>query len=103
MPRVYQDDVARALRHRGWLKGAGGDMYFPPHGYPHLHARLYGTGDRDRILDCIRYLGVTRSGAGQNTDLVRNGQAVGGGLASLGRGEIKTEADYVLNHMRLPS
>ena len=102
MPRVYQDDVVRLLRSRGWAKGAGGDVYFPPNGHPHLHARLYGTGNYGRFIECIKYLGVTRRDGTANTDLVRNGQEVGGALGSLGRGEIKAEATEVIRSLRLP-
>ncbi|WP_143537738.1 hypothetical protein [Rubrivirga marina] len=79
---MYQDDVARLLRRRGWAKGA--------------------AGNDGRFIECLKYLGVTRRDGTTNTDLVRNGQEVGGALASLGRGEIKAEATDLIRTLRLP-
>ena len=42
---MMSDDVAAAFRARGWIRGAGGDLYYNGHGstqHPHLHLRING-------------------------------------------------------------
>ena len=37
---IHKDDVKALLERRGWIRGAGGDLYFPVDAKPHLHVGL---------------------------------------------------------------
>jgi hypothetical protein len=43
---MASDDISRAFQHRGWVRGAGGDLYYNGEGqsttHPHLHLRIDG-------------------------------------------------------------
>ncbi|MBK8978643.1 MAG: hypothetical protein IPM29_22325 [Planctomycetes bacterium] len=101
---AHKDDVVRLFKGRGWTVGAGGDVYFPAQGKPHLHLRVMsGMNEFGRLVQWMSFLVVSRPpGEGANTYLVRNGVEVPGAIDGLGRGEIKTEATAVCRNVGVP-
>ena len=90
--RQHKDDIVKLLVGRGWIKGSGGECYFPENRRPHLHVRIKsGFNDYDVLTKWFSFLVVSRGNEGPNTYLVRNGNASPATLATMGRGEMKTE------------
>lgn len=78
MTQMLPTDISDAFRARGWVRGAGGDLYFNGSrttAHPHLHLQLGGPrprvgGDIRLAVGMLAHSGGAQGGGG--TTFIRN-------------------------------